>query len=502
MLSVKNISYLILFITISYLLFIRYLLISSYSLDLEGAEVAFLHFTQLLLLGEPLYRNPCEFPFLNVMYVPGYPYLLYFLAKLLHYNPSNDIHEIFILARTLSFLTMFLNLYFIYAILKKLQLPFIYVLTGITFYLLLITGHFYATRPDCIKTTAFTASVYLVIEYLFFSKKKLYFILFLFSGLLAICVKQDALLNIYVLLIVVYWYLRSKDVLYLLIGHTICTIICFLIFYLLFGRHFFTNTIFFNLQVITDVKNSYTATVILGSIIRNFPLLLLAAINLYRSLKANGQKEVKNLIPLLSIVFFCTSHLSMMRTGSNMNYTYELILFLILNVLFFIRQYEKLIKQHAKLFYSLTSIYLLFLFASNRVIHSYTYNAQKEISYKEDYFSNLQERAEILAIIKDDITFFQNPTFIAYYPNVHLVYGYEMHFERLVETLHGIRIKTQLLLFKTDIYDRYFKDGKVKYIITGNTEPQKECVRRNYSNFSVYKITKHFTLYRFSSQSR
>ena len=153
---------------LAFLLLVRIKLIFSYSIDLDGAEFGFIHYAQLLLQHKPLYANPNAFPYLPVLFTPCYPYLISSLSNLFHLNYNNDIHQILVMARTLSFLFLFVNAYLIFKIFKLFKLPSIYFLAMFTFYVLLITGHFFATRPDALKTTAFTLFLYAVIQYSFF----------------------------------------------------------------------------------------------------------------------------------------------------------------------------------------------------------------------------------------------------------------------------------------------------------------------------------------------
>lgn len=503
MLTTKEITfksiYLLLLLALAlYLLFIRYLLIFSYSLDLDGGEYVSIHLTQLLFQGNiPYDKNPNEFPFLNVTYTPGYPYLLNYLASLCQYDPINDIHQLLVFARSLSFLAMLVNLFFIYLILKRFRLPLLYIATGIVFYLLLITGHFYATRPDCLKTTFFTISLYLAFEYLFHSGRKIHFALFLLFGMLAFCIKQDALINLFLLQGLFAWYLKNKKAIYLLLSFVCSLLVCALMFHLFFGNYFYVHTILSNFQIITEIKTSYNILAILMSIVRNLPLLFLVFLSCYDAFKKLKYKRLEYFISILSIVFFFTAHLSMLRTGSYLNYSFELILLLILNAVLFISKYDEYIQKYFKQYYLLISIYIFTLVISNRLIHSHTYNTKQEISLKEDYFLKLAERKSIRAIIKNDITFFPNPKFVVYYASASLMYGYDKHFSRMVENLLGLKIKTNLLFFSSDTYDCYFTEGKVKYIVSENTEAQKKHVKEYYPYYDFYQASKHFAIYRY-----
>jgi hypothetical protein len=187
----------------------------------------------------------------------------------------------------------------------------------------------------------------------------------------------------------------------------------------------------------------------------------------------------------------------MLRAGSYLNYSYEMILLLIINALLFIRNHEKHTLQYTKSLLAVTSLYILILFGSNKLIHSHTFNPKQEGEFKRDYLSSVEDRKNILDVINDQLTFFQNPKCAMYYGDANLIYGYDLHFDRMLKSLLGLKVKTKLLFFPTEEYDSYFTDGKVKFIVCENTENHRAGVHEFYPHYQFYKATKRLAIYQF-----
>jgi hypothetical protein len=483
---------------ILYLLYIRFRLIFSYSLDLDGAEFFFVNFVQLLEQGKSLYRNPLEFPFMGVQHAPAYPYLLYFIGKCLRFNLLEDIHQMLTVARLVAWLSMFVNIYVVVKILRRFGLSTLYFISGLTLYLLLITGHFYATRPDGIKTTLFTIFLYYAFEYVFYKGGKKQLVFSILAATLVILFKHDSVINIYICLVLLSLYLQNKRAYYLLTFFTLSLVISGVSCYLIFGKYFFTNTILFNVQVITDVANSINIWIVLFSVARNFPLLLLAFYGSLLAIKNFSKKEVKYFIPLLSFIYFGIVHVLMLRPGSYLNYTFELILLLVLNAVLFAKQHEDYILKHLKGWCVLAFTYFLFIVLTNRIIHSYTFDSTVEAANKRAYLSALAESKQILSITGSEIVFLPNFKYVVFFANAPYIWGYEMHFDRVLEVFLNFKIKSKLLFIPTQNYDACFTNGKVKFIIVENDKLNIDRLAKYYPSYSFYQSFSKFRVYKFN----
>ena len=484
---------------ILYLLCIRFRLIFSYSLDLDGAEFFFVNFVQLIEQGKSLYRNPLEFPFMGVQHAPVYPYLLYSISKVLKFDLINDIHNMLVVGRFLAWISMFVNLYFISKIFRRLELPFFYSLVGATFYLLLITGHFFATRPDGMKATLFTIFLFNTIEYMFYSGSKKYFIFSILSAVSMVLLKQDSIINIYISLVLLCVYLQNKKAYSLFLFFSICLLISGTVCHYVFGEYFFLNIILFNLQVVTDIANSINIWIVIFSIVRNFPLLLLAIYGSLLAIKNFKQKKIQYFIPILSLACFVVAHVTMLRPGSYLNYTFELLLLLILNAALLVKEHEDYIFKHLKVLSVFMFIYILSLFITNRIIHSYSFDSNQEANHKNAYYTSLKEREQILSITKDAVIFLPNFKYVVYYVNAPFIWGYEMHFDQVLEVFLNFKIKSKLLFISTKEYDSYFTDGRVQYIITENDKLNMDHISKYYPRYTFYKSFNKFRMYKYAS---
>jgi hypothetical protein len=143
------------------------MLIFSYNIDLDGAEFTFVHYIQQLLKGEPLYLNPYEAPYSITIYTPLYLHLVEAACRFLEVNYIDNIYKIFITGRIISFGFTILGVYYIYLFAKKHITNSAIILFVCALYLLLITGHSYAVRPDSMKVAFFIAFLYYIIDYFF-----------------------------------------------------------------------------------------------------------------------------------------------------------------------------------------------------------------------------------------------------------------------------------------------------------------------------------------------
>ncbi len=486
---------------IIYLFYIRFRLIFSYSIDLDGCEFTFIYFTQLIDQGKLLYRNPLEFPFMAVQHTPAYPYLLYCIYRLMKLDFLNDIHQMMVIARLLAWLSMLINIYFIVKIFKLLKMNLFYILGGVTVYILLITGHFYATRPDAIRTTLFTIFFYHVFKYIFFDRGHKHLFFSVFFCVAIIFFKHDSIVNIYILLLLSCVYLGNKRAYYLISLSTICLFISVLGCYFIFGINFFINIIIFNLQVLTDVLHSFNIWMVLLSVIRNFPLLILAVYGSIYAIKIFKEKAIKYFIPLLAVTYFLFAHLSMLRAGSYLNYTYDMILLLVLNACLLIKESENYFLKHLKIFSGFAIVYLLSIGITNWLIHSYTFNADLEAALKNDYYTTLREREQILSITKNDIFFVLNYRYPVFFAKGSLMWGYEMNFDKMLEVFLNIKQKSKQLFVSTYEYDSFFANGRVKYIVAENNKINFNYMKRNYPNYTFYKSFTKFRMYKYSAQA-
>ena len=101
------------------MLTVRVLLIFSYNLDLDGAEFTFVHYLQQLLSGNPLYLNPESHPYSAVIYAPANLYLAYYTSRLFHLDYIHDIHTLYILGRSISFVFVLLCIYYVWQFSKR-----------------------------------------------------------------------------------------------------------------------------------------------------------------------------------------------------------------------------------------------------------------------------------------------------------------------------------------------------------------------------------------------
>ena len=264
---------------IALLLYIRLLFVFSYSIDIDGLEYYFVHLVQELLSGKPMYSNPQEFPYSINLYTPVYFYLFGILTRLSNLNIYNDLHQILVLGRLLSLSIIFIQLIYLIKLIRKFSKSNFISILVITLYLLFISGHIYAVRPDALKILFFIMFVFYLTEYLFFSNKLQTAVLCIGIAIFDVYTKQDIAIYITLCFFIAFYILRSKRVVWLFTVFIIGCLLVWLAMWLKYGNYIFQNLILFNIQSVVGLLHSYNIIFILFSFFRTLPLFVFAYLN-------------------------------------------------------------------------------------------------------------------------------------------------------------------------------------------------------------------------------
>jgi hypothetical protein len=488
-----------LYLLIAYLLYVRIRLIFSWSVDLDGSEYIFINLVQFLLQGKSFYGNPVQFPFMTDIYTPGYTCLLYSIARVFGWNYITNIHEIVIAARSIALLCMPVNVYFIYRCMKELRFQRNFILPLITLYILLITGHFYATRPDAIKTTLFTVIIFCIIKFLFSRGTAIYLVWFNLAVLLSVLFKNDSIINIFLVSGILFAGLRNRRAVALLTSAVFTIALVLGVLYLLCGRYFFTNILLMNFQQITDIYHSNNLKVMLFSLARCLPLFATGIYGCYLSFRGRNKNSFQYFIPLMAVACFIAAHAAMLRTGSYLNYSYEPNFLLILNLGLLITAYKDAVQKYLELLVAGAALYMALIFASNYMIHSYSFSTEAENNYRLQYFSLLQQRKDLVAITEGETMFFPNEKYTVFYPDQPLIYGYDMHMDRCIFVSIGLNVSSRQVFVSPDVYDHYFETGQVPYVVVDNDERSRIYINKYLPHYKYYTVEHNFIVYKYAS---
>ncbi|MCB0507268.1 MAG: hypothetical protein R2739_06570 [Chitinophagales bacterium] len=486
----NSIFYFLFLSIILYLLGIRLLLNFSYNLDLDGAEFTFVHYIQQIMADKQTYMNPYEMPYSITLYAPLYLVVVAITCKVFSLNYIFDIHEIFIVGRLFSFFFSLLGTFYIYKF-SKLFLNQIRSLFIVTLYLLLLTGHSYAVRPDSMKIAFFIIYLYYYVDYFFLSKEKKSALLSLVALFISISAKQDVI--IYAILIqgVTLLLLKSKDIVIYGVLSFICIVSFFFFTYLISGNAALASLTIFNLQVISDYSSNYNYYVVLFNFVRLFPFLCLFV---WCCFKQKNEK-IMRLLCVSGLVAFLLSSFCMMRPGSYLNYTYELIVIAIFTFIFYLKNQENIsIKNKV-----IASVYFLFLLLSNAGLKVCTVNFNEENNFKEKYFSYYKMRDEILPLLSSNSIIF-NPDlqYSLFLADQHVIYGHEYHLDREIHALLGLPSHSKLLSVSSAPFDELFKNGFVTHVVTQNKKSSDEVMQMYYANYKLIQMHPLYKLYQFN----
>jgi hypothetical protein len=318
-------------------------------------------------------------------------------------------------------------------------------------------------------------------------------------ALLSIFSKQDSVILIFALLGSLCIYERSFK--------TILIFLAFIFFlaaalgtaYLICGRFFFINTLIYNLQVITGVNKYLYIKLYALSLLRLLPLVLGACYILYCEIKEYRKERPKIFITVMALFYLGITHLMMLRAGSYINYTYSAVLLLILSLAMF-PVHHKLWSGNRKLLYAGCAIYMVFLVWANHLIHSYTFDPASENLNRQNYYSALRDKSAITRVTKNDTLFCLNAKYLVLFADKPLVYGYDMHIDRMIEVLTGFKFQSRIPFVSTVAYDSLFETGAVRYIVAENNGVSKEQIKNYYRHFHFLLLTREFCLYKYDGK--
>lgn len=472
---------------ILYILKIVFSYISSYSTDIQGIEFAFLHNIQLLKKNHPLYSNPDNYPFYLIFYPPLYTLFINRLTDAFKINPFVSIHELLVSMRVFSLIFTMLNGWIMLRILKLLSVRSTKKILLYLLFLLTLTLHIFAARPDSFKLFFFLLFLIKAIRYTFIKQKKSTLLAATIYAILCIYIKHDAIIYILSYWFIYFLYFKKKDAIiavsllffFILWGLSICNSH--------FGADFFRNIFYYNIQYSSDIR--VNLIFILINVIRFTPLLYITRLNL------KSENSTYKFLASLTFIYFLFSNLTMLRPGANLNYTNESAVLLIINLGIYLHENAK----NWKLKYEAVLIILLTLCCPYVKLNPDIFNKTKSAEEKTVYMSNLKNGDSLTQIIGTDTVFFTNPKYTIFNAKLNLLYGYDIHFDRYSELYFGVTIKPDIYSGKVSKeYDRYFTNGTVKYIVAEDVPKATAQMTKYYPLYLYYQKTGNLIVYKFN----
>ena len=470
-----------------YFLSIVVLNIFSYSIDIGGIEFAFLNYIQLLDKNGHLYLNPDAYPFFDIIYPPLHSYTLKYLLSILQINPQENIHEALIVGRLISFILGIINGYILIRIIKLLisenKNKILLLLIGI----LLLPQHFFTFRPDSFKVSFFILFLYFTISYEFKSRKYKHLIIGTVCSSIGVFFKHDLAIYIIIYYLISYLILRQRSYLIALMLFILVLVIIFLAGYYSTNGLILNNIFLYNLQY--SSSPGFSLFFIGINSLKMLPFLIICYYNIRSSDKAT------KLLSIIGFIFFIVSELTLLRAGSNLNYTYESIILMLINTGIFLKD-RKSIKSR---YYRLILVFYLPIFCFH-FQNPTVFNKSIIKSEKIDYQKNIKTSKVLSAIIKQDTVFFSNPKYIIFNNQLNKVYGYDLHFDRYAELY--LQIPVDLKTYNNNsikAYDNYFKAGRVKYIVIEDDSIAKKQIGKFYTDYTFFKKTENLLLYKFNT---
>lgn len=479
---------------IIFIVFVRFLYIFSYDIDFEGVEFALVHFVQKIVIHGNLYSDVTAFPYLLVVHAPFYYYIMAALCKIFSIDVIHDVHQLYILGRTISFILLFIDAYLLLKIIKKVAPSFRYNLIVLAILLLIIPEHFFACRPDSLKITFFLGFVISIINYQTSNKIK-YAIISVVILLLATISKQDVLL--YGIIIYCIFYITERKSAYYISAINVCVILLFLVlvYYAFSSINLFKQLFLYNVQYDSDLR--INLILICSYYARIFPLLYFVYKNYTNNTKLNKQ------LAYIAILFIVLSTCSMFRIGSNINYTYETSIFIVLNTVVFLKeQHFKLQTTQRKILQLLAIVFFISVFIVNQAqLYKCYFLSKNELRLRDEYENNMKVSEKVKKIIGNNVVFIPNMKYYIFYPAATIIYGSDWHYDRYCELALNIRIKPKFIKNTiVDEYDKQFTNGNVKYILMENNLESEQHITKYYSHYKPSISIDHMTIYSFHAK--
>lgn len=467
-----------------YFIIVRFAYITSYSIDIAGIEFALIFQQQFIEKYNMFYPNPDSFPYFISFYPPLYPYIIKVFIEMKQFDFFNDMHEILVLGRELSFLIYFIIIIFLFRFFKLLKIEIKYPYLFIVLFSLLLTQHFFAFRPDSFKLLFFVIFMYYITKYELDIQARMSLHLAIFFAMISTMFKHDV--AIYFILYFIVHLLTFRNVKVIKIAIYYLTIVCFIfaLFTFVNGEIFLKNIFYYNIQY-----SSQTSQKLIGIFINIFrlsPLILVCMLNF------KSENKWIRFIAFYAFTSFIISSIFLLRVGSNLNYTYESVLLLLLNSILYFhnKSYKKII---------LILPYLSILVFLHHTLNYKLFDFGKDMhSEKIEYYQNLETSKQLKSIIKKDVVFFPNGKFIIFNSELNILFGYDLHLDRFTDLYLNIPISSNL--YKNDAvksYDNLFEQGYVKYIVIENEPRSLHQMSVFYPNFKYYTKCNQFLIYRY-----
>ena len=470
-----------------FLISVRLFYIFSYNTNLEGVEFALVHFIQLICLKGSLYTDAAQFPFLLVVHAPMYYYLMAAIMKLFSVNVVENVHTMYIIGRSISFILLFVNYFILVKIVQLFIVDFKYKIRLFLVFILFIPAHFYACRPDSFKVLFFMLFVYAIIQNYKTNKAIYAFIAFLFL-LIGILFKQDIIVYGFLLYLILFIY--NRKISYIISPILLIVALCSMLYsYFYFsGINLFKQLFLYNLQYDSDIR--INLLLIAAQYVKTIPILIFTVLNL------RSKNKLTIIIAIVSLLYFIVFSVFMLRIGSSFNYTYESVIFLLINAFIYIDEHE------INLSYLRMSLYVGLLFAVNLFIfYNIILSKKEEKNYKNAYNTTISSSKKIKEIIGNAVVFIPDMKYYLFYATSTIIYGADWHYDRYCDIALNIKINPKFIHNTiVDEYDKQFENGTVQYILIENNTKSTELIKKYYTSFKLEKRVNNFLIYKFSEK--
>ena len=505
-----NILLFIFLVTGTILLINKILLINNYSLDYHGIEQYMVGLIQKIIIKSPLYKNPYLPPFLPMTYTLLYFKINALIDSLFISNETfnfNNVHLIYVLGRTTSLIFSLGIISMVFLIFKKITKegwkPAL-IITILSF--LVLSPHYFAVRPDALKTFLYLAAIFLFLKYI--KKRKTITLIFIsILCLLSIFSKQDAIGLPFMLAGFLLFTRKFKALLIFVLSFIIGFFMIIFIHYLSFGNDFIKNGLL--LLDFEGVDAYWFVNVMIPRYFLSiFIFYLFSIVIAAKWLRSNYSEEMK-FVAYMVLTTFLFSLLISIRWGSTPVYYTEFHLLSIIVITAFLLITYRNIKNvmFAKLRKPLMIVVLIFI-GFLLIMYNTIYKATLFYSKSDNYNMYLKDKElyDISQYVKSKNILIGNKYISDFNFEISVYIDEKFLNPKVTElwALYGVRHDKLEYSFNnsnTQYGLKYLKDGYYAYFLVENDLTSKEFIRQEMPEYSLYKDFTHYSLYEFQSET-
>lgn len=490
-----------LIVTIACIIFIytfitRWDIVSSYASDIEGIEPNVIFSIQQLISGKSLYTNPEEVPYSITQYTPLYYYLSAYVATLMNLNSTDDLHEIYVIGRSISMIFNLFSVFVIFYVIKNIfNIDWKIALTTSIFSFIYQYRWNCSTRPDSMLNFFILLSVVFFLKYLYNiqHKQTITLIIAIFFSIISIFIKQSGIqlpiIFLSFLLITCQW---KSFLMAFTLTVTFSSFFTF-VFYFIYGQAFFDNTIG---GIVNGIDLHWFIGKILYYKVFLFQVIMFAIVLSICMLAFLKNSAIyTKFISFCAVAMFIFATTSALKFGSTIHYYIDFQnIALITIVMHYLSTYSNrshIIELDKKVFFSVIILSMLSL----GVIYFYI-DLAKYTRKESDRKADFEKQQSIANYIKHTLKI-NTDEYILTFGSRNIIIGNFLHHNFAMPQRDIVNCCSYPLnVFDYSNFRNFVESGKIKYYIIQKNSNETGVAAANLENFTFITDLEGFSIFK------